>query len=342
MNSDRPFFSAIAEFGGHIDIDRQPRIAFEPVFGHSAGQKGRAAGADGQAAEIGEVERHLLADRDLFGAHVHIMAERMTDGFGLLVDFLGHEVAVITLVDHQRRGLRDLHIAFDNGVLGVANGRAGMGDHGPVAIFEIAQAGGERGQCHGVGAQIHLAIAIADGQRRAVSGRDQQPLIVAEHEGQSEGAAQLFERIGHGLFGLSAPGQFARHPERHGFGIGLGGGLIAILGQIDQHVAVVFDNAVMHHTNAIGGVWVGIELSGGTMGGPAGMANADRARQWFGRQFLGQIAQLALGAAAGDIAISQRGDAGAVIAAIFQALERIHEAFGNRLIANNTNDTAHG
>ena len=40
----------------------------------------------------------------------------------------------------------------------------------------------------------------------------------------------------------------------------------------------------------------------------------------------GEVAELALGAAALDVAVHQRGDAGAVIAAIFQPAQRIQDA----------------
>ena len=44
---------AVAEFGGDIDLDRQPRKALEPVFGDEAGIIGRAAGRDRNALEFG-------------------------------------------------------------------------------------------------------------------------------------------------------------------------------------------------------------------------------------------------------------------------------------------------
>ena len=130
---------AIAELGGDIDIHRQPRIALEPVFGDDTGIGGRAAGRNGQPPERGEIERQRLAQRYLVAAHIHIVAERVRHGFGLLVDFLGHEVAVIALVDQQRRSGRNQHLALHDGVRAVADGDAVLGQHGPIAIEQIAQ-----------------------------------------------------------------------------------------------------------------------------------------------------------------------------------------------------------
>ena len=48
---------AVAELGGDIDLDRQPREALEPVFGDQAGVVGGAAGRDRDALELAEVER---------------------------------------------------------------------------------------------------------------------------------------------------------------------------------------------------------------------------------------------------------------------------------------------
>ena len=59
-------------------------------------------------------------------------------------------------------------------------------------------------------------------------------------------------------------------------------------------------------------------------------------------ELLRQVAQLALGPAAGDRPPLQRGDARAVIAAIFEALERIHQPGSNRRAADDANNTAHG
>jgi hypothetical protein len=127
------------------------------------------------------------------------------DGFGLLVDFLGHEVAVIALVDQQRRGLRKLLLALHDGVLAIADGDAVLGgDHRPIAVLEIGQARGERGQRHGVGAQIHLGRAIADGERRTAARSDQQPSSPLNRKARAKRHLQLLERARHGQLGIGA------------------------------------------------------------------------------------------------------------------------------------------
>ena len=55
----------------------------------------------------------------------------------------------------------------------------------------------------------------------------------------------------------------------------------------------------------------------------------------------GQVAQLALGAAAVDVAVHQRGDAGAVIAAIFQPPQRLQQQRRRGTRADDADDAAH-
>ena len=73
---------------------------------------------------------------------------------------------------------------------GVVNFRAGAVDDDPVAVLQIADRVGERRERDGVGADEHLAVAEADGERRAFAGADQEIVLAGEQERQREGAAQ--------------------------------------------------------------------------------------------------------------------------------------------------------
>ena len=332
---------AIAELGGDIDIDRQAGVALEPVFGDEAGIIGRSAGRDGEPRNIGEIERQGLAQCHLLGAHVHIVAERMGDGLGLFVDFLGHEMAVVALVDHQRRGLRDERFAADDGIGAIADDNALGGDHGPVAVEQIAQPRGERGERHGVRAQIHLGLAIADGERRAVAGGDQQPVMALEHESEREGAAQLLERAGNGHLRIEAAVDLTGDPERDGLSVGLRLGQIAVLGEIGEQLAEILDDAVMDDGDLVGGMRVGVAFRGGAMRRPAGVADTDASFERLDTELGGEIAELALGATPGDGTLLQCRYPGAVIAAIFEALQRVDKARRDRLGADDPDNSTH-
>jgi hypothetical protein len=71
------------------------------------------------------------------------------------------------------------------------------------------------------------------------------------------------------------------------------------------------------------------------------VADADVAAQWMDRQQLGEAAELALGAAAVDPPLVDRGNPGAVIAAILEPLQRLEQKVGDRLLRYGAHDTAH-
>ena len=136
----------------------------------------------------------LTGSDDALGRHVDIVRQRVADHFRLLVDLLRHEVAVVGLVDQRGRGgVLDL-LALD-GVPSLSKIVGALaGQHDPVAVFEIADRVGERAERDGVGAEIHLAVAIADRERRAVAGADHEIVVAGEDEAEREGAAQPRQR----------------------------------------------------------------------------------------------------------------------------------------------------
>ena len=145
--------------------------------------------------ERAEIERQLHRQRDALGRHVEIMRERVADDLRLLVDLLRHEMAVVALVDQERRGVGLEHRrARPRCRWRRAPRRRLRVTHGPVAVLEIADRVGERRERDRVGAEIHLAVAIADRERRALARADQQILLAREQEGERERAAQPRQR----------------------------------------------------------------------------------------------------------------------------------------------------
>ena len=170
---------AIAEFRGDVDFDRQAGEALEPVFGDHPGIIGGAAG--GQMV----MPVRLLPSTGQFEGQPHrgrgkvdVMGECARHNFRLLMDFLGHEMAVIALVDQEGRSLR-LDLGARDRLVGLVAEfrRAAAQDH-PVAVLEIGDGVGEGRERQGVGAEIHFpALAIADRQGRAAPRADQQVLL---------------------------------------------------------------------------------------------------------------------------------------------------------------------
>ena len=131
------------------------------------------------------------------------------------------------------------------------------------------------------------------------------------------------------------------HEMRHHLGVGLGRELGAAGFELGAQFGEILDDAVVDDRDLVGRMGMGIDLVGTAMGRPAGMADADGARQ----RLLGEpdleIAQLAFGAAAGQVAGLQRRDPGQVIAAVFQPLQGIDHARRDRLAAEDSDDSAH-
>ena len=89
--------------------------------------------------------------------------------------------------------------ALDLAAVGVVDLDAVARQHHPVAVLEIGDRVGEGRERDRVGAEIHLAVAIADRQRRALARADQQIVLAGEQEGEREGAAQPRQRRRHRL-----------------------------------------------------------------------------------------------------------------------------------------------
>ena len=130
-----------------------------------------------------------------------------------------------------------------------------------------------------VRAQIHLAVAIADRERRAVAGADHQIVLAGEDEAEREGAAQLRQRRLHRLDRLDAALEQAVDQMQHDLGIGLGLEHRALLLELLAQLAKILDDAVVDHGDAIGRVRMRVVLGRLAVGGPAGVADAGMARR---------------------------------------------------------------
>ena len=71
--------------------------------------------------------------------------------------------------------------------------------YGPVTFFEIGDRVSERRERDGVGAEIHFARAVTDGERRTLARRDHQIVVAGENNAESERALQLLQCGAHGV-----------------------------------------------------------------------------------------------------------------------------------------------
>src|SRR5829696_5034494 len=103
----------------------------------------------------------------------------------------------------------------------------------------------------------------------------------------------------------------------------------------------VLDDAVVDDRHRPDDVRVCIVDGRSAVGCPARVRDADGAAERFSAQLTRQIVELTLGAAAGEVAVLDGADAGAVITAIFEALQAIEQALGHFSFADDSNDSAH-
>ena len=236
----------------------------------------------------------------------------------------------------------DDHLALGRMVRGIEELRALAIHHRPVAFFEIGDAAGQRGQRQGIGADEHLALAKADGERRPLPRRQQQPRMAGEDGGQREGAVHPLQRGGEGGLRRQPLVQEVIDQADEGLGIRLGLEHRALGFQFGAQFGMVLDDAVMHHADPRRAVRMGVALGRRAMRGPAGMADAGGAGQRVAVQHAGQVAELAFRPAPFDVRIHQRGDAGAVIATVFQPPQCLQQQRRCIGLADGADDATHG
>ena len=269
------------------------------------------------------------------------MRERVADDLRLLVNLLGHEVAIIAFVHEKGRGRRFEHGALDFAAFGVEHVGALAREHGQIAVLEIGDRVGKRRERDGVGAEIHFALAIADGERRALARADEEIVLAREQEGEREGTAQPRQHCGHRLGRRPAVFHLLAHEMGDDLGVGVGAECCSFLFQLLAQLAEVLDDAVMDDGETVSGVGMGVALGRSAVRRPAGVADADRAGERLAREPRLEIAQLAFGALAGQLPVFQRGDAGGIIASVFEPLKRVDQRRRDRLTPENAYNSAH-
>ena len=326
---------AIAEFAAVIHFDGNFR---EPLDHELAGLPGVPAGAAGDDLDVGESPEFLLGDvhlveEDFGGIERHAGEQGVPDGAGLLKDFLLHEMLEAALFRHDGVPGDMLHGALDGVAVEIHDADALRREHGDVAVGQeehVARVGKNRGNV--AGHEI-LALAQADDRRRPGARRNDLVRVRRGKNGQGIDAGELLHRFPHGVFERAAVLHVLFHQVGDDFGIGFGDELVALFFQLALELDVIFHDAVMDDDDLAGAVAMRMRVFfGGTaVRGPARMADAVRALHGRLPDDLFEIVQFARGAADLHLAVvSDHGDAGRVIAAIFQPPQAVEDE-GNDL-----------
>ena len=196
-----------------------------------------------------------------------------------------------------------------------------------------------------VGAKKHFAGMVAFAKsyrkRRAVAGTDQKILLAIEDQGERESPPEARQARSHGLDRRQAAAHGLAHEMGDDLGIGLGRKFMALCLQFAAQLPEILDNAIMHDADIRADMRMRVIFAWPSMGCPASVADADPARKRFGGETKLQIIELAARPRPGQPARFQRRDAGGIIAAVFEALQRIEKGASDRAPAEHRNNSAH-
>ena len=182
---------------------------------------------------------------------------------------------------------------------------------------------------------------MADGERGAAPGADQEARVAGEDDRERERAIELRERRGRGLFRVEAALHVGIDQVGNHLGIGVGDELPPLRLQPGPELAVVLDDAVVDHRDAAGGMGVGIGFAGRAMRGPAGVADARGAADGAPGDQAFELDELALGAAKLDQAVGERRETCRIVAAVFEAPQPVEDVRRRLIRARDTDDSAH-
>ena len=170
-------------------------------------------------------------------------------------------------------------VALDRPVVAVENLDPVAPDDRPVAFVEIGDALRPRRQRQRVRAEVILALAVADGQRRAHARADDQVGMVAEQEGDRERAVQPRQHGRDRILRRRAALDFARDEMADDFGVGLAVELAAFGDQLVAQRLEILDDAVVDQRHRPDDVRVGVADGRRAVRRPAGVGDADVAAE---------------------------------------------------------------
>ena len=187
---------------------------------------------------------------------------------------------------------------------------------------------------------MYSSLPDADDQRAALAGDDERVGLILADDGDAIGALDLVQGHLHGAlqqrdaggdvilgfqFGVDVADEDGEH-----FGVGLAGEGVAFFGEELLEGDVVFDDAVVDQGDLAGVVdmGMGVAFGGSAVGGPAGVGHADVGWGAVVGVVEGVFEDADASDGPADVQLAGRvddGDAGRVVAAIFQSLKPFDE-----------------
>ena len=268
-------------------------------------------------------------------------------GLGLLHDLLEHEVLIAALLrrvdlpvhvgDLLLNGLHQVVVALD----------AVLGQHRQLIVVHVPHFPGVLDNGRHVAGQEAASLAIAQNQRTVLTHGDELVRLVGTEDTQRVGAFDPPEYPAHSLQDVHLVRLIKVFNELgHHLRVGLRGKWDPLLHQERLQLRIVLDDAVVHHGDlaAAADLGMGVDVAGGAVGGPAGVADAHRAVQVLATaDHVTEHLEAALGLLYLHPLPVLRIDchAGAVIAPVLQALEPVQQNRSSLLLSYISYDSAH-
>src|SRR5690606_1331640 len=320
---------------------RHSRELLEPVLCDHSGVITGSARHDGDAFDGRNVEIHLR-QCDLLFHRAQVGAERLRDDGRLLENLLLHEVSVIALFDRRGRGTRCGDLTFYRVVVLVEDRGAFAGDNHPITLVEIGDLLRQRCKSERVGTEVGFIGAVPYDKRRTEPRADEYVGMRAKSDRKRERSAQLRQDLAHRILRRFPGFNLFGNKVGNDFGVGFALETTPPRKQRITQWLEIFDDAVVNQGNLGSGVRVGVVRGGCAVRRPASMRDADCARSGIALEFDPEVGQLALRTAADELPSLPGADSRAVVSTIFHPPEAIDEPVGDRLLADDADNSAHG
>ena len=184
---------------------------------------------------------------------------------------------VIALLDGGGGGAGLDDVAVDRLVLLVENLDGFAADDCPVAFVQIGDPLCPRSYRERIGAEVIFAVAVADGQRRPHARTDDQVGMLAEQDGNGEGADKPRQHRRDGLLRRSTAFDLARDEMAHDLGVRLAFELPAFRDQLIAERLEVLDDPVVNQGDGPDDVRMRVADRWGAVRRPAGVGDAGAA-----------------------------------------------------------------
>src|SRR5215831_13931621 len=166
-------------------------------------------------------------------------------------------------------------------------------------------------------------------------------MLAGEQEGERKGAVQPSQGRCHRLSRRQSLFEKMRRYHRDRLGVGIGAKNMAELLQLAPQSLEILDDAVVHDGNAVCCDRMSIGLGRQAVGRPPGVADTDHPLHRVVVEPPGEIDELAFGAPTLDAAIDESGDAGRIVAAIFEPAQPFEEARRHDILGDDADYAAH-